>query len=176
MKFVDGVDRNILRGRTNRLVTDIQAIDLNTRRAAKSSAKGDRRKALFGRIEVAAVLNLHSGFELSEVQEIAAVDGQVLNLLLRNHALNRGLFRIQRDGGTLNANHRSCTADFHADGTCGDVANLDGGRELRGFEPGRLHPHYVLTRNQSPGIVRTRWRHVGLKLLSCGFAVDAHLS
>ncbi len=141
LKFFDGVDRNVLRSRTNSLVADIQAIDLDTRRAAESSTKGDRREALFRGIEVAAVLDLHAGFELSEVQEIAAVDGQILDLLLRHYALDRGLFRIQRDGGTFNSNDRSCSADFQGDGTCGDVTNLDGSREFHGLEPGRHHAH-----------------------------------
>src|SRR5260370_32229337 len=90
----DLVNRNVLRGGANGLVANVQTIHFDTGRAAEPPAKGDRRETLFGGIEVAAVLDLHAGLELSQIQEITAVDGQILNLFLRPYALDRGLFRI----------------------------------------------------------------------------------
>ena len=61
-------------------IGNIDTVHFNAGGAAKASAKGDGREAVLGGIEIAAVLNLHAGLKLGKIEEVAAVDRQILNL------------------------------------------------------------------------------------------------
>ena len=64
LEFLDGVDRHVLRGGADGLIGDVEAVHFDAGGAAETSPEGNRGKALFGGIEVAAILDLNAGFEL----------------------------------------------------------------------------------------------------------------
>src|SRR5207245_10519289 len=97
----------------------------NSRGAAKGATELDRGEPFFGGIEIPAVLNLNSGFELCKVQKIAAVDRKIFDLRARNDALNGCLFGIHGKCGAFNRDYGAFGADFQCHSTGRDVAYLN---------------------------------------------------
>jgi hypothetical protein len=60
---------------------DIDSVHGNPLCPAKPATKGNRSKAILGRVEAVAVLNLYAGLQLSQIQEVPSVQGELLNLL-----------------------------------------------------------------------------------------------
>ncbi len=94
LKFLDGAFGDVLGGGADGFIADVEAVHLDAGGAAEAAAEGDGREPVLGGIEVAAVLDLHSGFELCEIEEISSVDGQVFNLLAGQDPLHGGLLGI----------------------------------------------------------------------------------
>ena len=67
---------------------------------------GMRKRTLFCGVKIAAILNLYSRFELRQVQEVTAIDWQILDLISSDNTLNRRLLRIHVHFGTFNGNDR----------------------------------------------------------------------
>src|SRR5260221_1794025 len=97
LELLNGTRRNVLGRCTHGFVGYVDSIHLDARAASESAAEGNRRIPNLGRVEVGAVLNLHSGFELREVEEVTAIYRQVLDLAGGEHSLHRGLFGIHPD-------------------------------------------------------------------------------
>jgi hypothetical protein len=175
LKFLDGADGNILRGRSDRLVGNVEPVDFYARGAAKSPAEGDRGKTLLGGIEISAVLNLYAGFELRQVQEISPVNRQVFDLRAGNDSLDGGLVGVHGYRGTLDGDNGSFGADLQRD-ICGcDVSDLYGDGLLDGAKTGGFDAHEVFPGNQRPGAVGARARHLRRLLRSRAFTGDRNL-
>src|SRR5208282_6551763 len=97
LEFLNGAGRNVLCGGSDGLVAHVDAIDFDSGGTSETALEGDGRETVLGGIESAAFLNLNSGLELSEVEEIATVDGEILNLLKADHALHCCLLGIYGD-------------------------------------------------------------------------------
>ena len=80
LEFLNGALRNVLSGGADGLVAGIDAINLDAGGATETATEGDRGESFLGGIDVAAVLDLNAGLELGEIEEVAAVDGKVLDL------------------------------------------------------------------------------------------------
>ena len=74
-------------------------------RAAEPATEGNRRETVLGGIESAAILNLDARLQLCEVEEVAPVDGQILDLLRGEDALDCGLLGVHGNLGSLHFNH-----------------------------------------------------------------------
>ena len=145
MELLNGAGWDVGGGGAHGFVRDIDAVYLNPGRAAETSTKGNRRIASFGRVEVLAVLNLHSRLELSEVKKVTAINRQVLNLVRGENSLHRGLFRVHLNFGTLHLNRFVSLAylQFHI-AIC-SVAHLYDKWHLRGLKSAGLYFHHVVT-------------------------------
>jgi len=76
LEFLNGAGRDVLRGGTHGFVGDVHAVHFDTGRATEAAAEGDGGEPILGWVEVAAVLNLDAGFELSEVKELRPLIGR----------------------------------------------------------------------------------------------------
>ena len=106
--------RDVLGGGADGFIADVQAVDFNAGGAPEAAAEGDGRKTVLGGIEVAAILDLHAGFELGEIEEVAAVDGKVLDLLRGQDSLHGGLFGVHLNFGSLDFDHLTCSVQLAA--------------------------------------------------------------
>src|SRR3989442_11387725 len=79
LELLDGARRNVHRSRTGYLIRNVDAVHLDSSRAAETPAKGDGGIAVFT-AEIRPVLDLNARFQLRQIEEIAAVDRQALNL------------------------------------------------------------------------------------------------
>ena len=101
LKFLDGALGDVLGGCAHGFIADIETIHFDAGGAAEASTEGNGRETVFGRIKVAAVLDLHTGFELREIEKISSVDGQILNLLAGQNALHGDLLSVDLNVGSL---------------------------------------------------------------------------
>ena len=93
---------------------------------------------------------------MRQVQKVAAIDGQILNLFRTQYTLHCGLFRVHLHRRALHFNNLAFQPDFqlHIAG-CG-VADEDGQPYLSRAEALGRCPHFVDAGNQSAGVVRAR--------------------
>ena len=80
LKFLNGAGRNVHRGGSHVFIADVAAIHLNAGGASVPAAKGDGREAVLGGVEDGAILDLNPGLKLRQLQKVAAIDGQILDL------------------------------------------------------------------------------------------------
>src|SRR5580704_13057388 len=89
LKLLDSTCRNVRSRGAEMLVRDVDAVHLNAGRTAETAAKRDRRiPVLETKTKTGGVLNLDARLQLCQIQEVAAVDWQVLNLLLIQDTLH----------------------------------------------------------------------------------------
>ena len=93
-----------MRGGSYGLIADIDAVYLDARGSSETAAKRDGRESVLCRIKVASILNLHSRLELCQVEEIAPIDGKIVDLIGVEYTLNRGLLCIDVQFGSSNFN------------------------------------------------------------------------
>src|SRR5580704_2295366 len=110
LKFVNRAGGNIFRGGADCFVTDVHAVHFDARGASEAAADGDRGETHFGGIEIGAILNLHAGFQLRQVQKVSPVDREVFDLLLVQDALDARLLGIDCDGLLGNGDDGICLA------------------------------------------------------------------
>ena len=104
LKLLDRSLGNVLCCGSDRLIADIDAVHLNPRGSSETSSKRDGRESVLGRIKVASILDLHSRLKLCQVEEIAPIDGKIVDLICVEYTLNRGLFGIDVQFGSSNFN------------------------------------------------------------------------
>src|SRR5580704_12844689 len=98
------------------LVRDVDAVYLNAGRTTETAAKRDRRiPVLETKTKTGGVLNLDARLQLCQIQEVAAVDWQVLNLLLIQDTLHRGLLRVHPRDGVCYLDNRLLWSDRQSD-------------------------------------------------------------
>ena len=150
LKLLDRALRNILCRSPYRLIADIDAIHLNSRRSPKSSPKRDGRESVLRGIEVATILNLHSRLKLRQIEEITSIDGKIVDLLRVEHTLNRRLLCIdmQFGGGHFNHLFGITHLQLHTAG-CSD-SNLDLDRQLDALEASLFYAYKIIAGDQSP--------------------------
>ena len=104
LKFINRAGGNVGSCRTHSFIADIHAIDVDARGASETSAERNRRITRFRRIEILTILNLYAGLELSEIEEVAAIDRQILNLGRGQNTLHGSLLRVylHRSSSDLN--------------------------------------------------------------------------
>src|SRR3954465_13412024 len=74
LEFLNRTSRDVLRSSAHGFIADVDAIQSDSGGTAVAPAERDRRKPVLGGIEVAAILDLHTGLELVQVQEIASIE------------------------------------------------------------------------------------------------------
>ena len=82
---------------THVLVADVNPVDFYACSSAEAATERHGREAVLRGIESAAILDLDSGLELSQIEEVTPVDGQVFDLFRRQNPLHRSLFRVDGD-------------------------------------------------------------------------------
>jgi len=105
LKLLDRALRDVLGGGTDGFIADVEAVHFDASGATEAPAEGDGRKTVLGGVEVAAVLDLHSGFKLCQIEEIPSIDGQVLDLLAGQNALHGDLLGVDLDSRSLHFHH-----------------------------------------------------------------------
>ena len=83
--------RNVRGRRADSLIADVDTIHIDSRRTAKAAAEGNRGETRLGRVEVLAVLDLHTGLKLGQIKEVSPVDRQVIYLVCSYNTLHSGL-------------------------------------------------------------------------------------
>ena len=109
-----------------------------------------------GRIEALSVLNLHSRLKLRQVQKVAPIDRQILNLFRTQYSLHCGLFRVHLHGRALHLNNLAFQSDFQLHIAGRGVADEYRQPYLSRAEASGGCPHFVVAGNQGPGVVRAR--------------------
>src|ERR1019366_1427967 len=99
LEFLDAAGGDVRSGRAEYLVRDVDAINFNPSSAAETATEGDGGIAVL--TEVRSVLDLDARLQLCQVQEIAPIDWQVINLVGIQDALHARLFRVDPHGGAL---------------------------------------------------------------------------
>src|ERR1700674_2899280 len=92
LEFLDAAGGDVRSGRAEYLVRDVDAINFDPSRAAETATEGDGRIAVLA--EIRSILNLDARFQLRQIQKIAAIDWQVINLVGVQDTLHGRLFRI----------------------------------------------------------------------------------
>src|SRR5580658_1161263 len=115
LEFGNGAGRDALCRCADVFVAHIHAVNFDARRAAKPAAERDRGKSGLGGVEVSAVLNLHAGLELGEVQEVPPVDGQVIDLFRIYDTLNLSLLGVDEHRARGNLNDGGLRAESQSD-------------------------------------------------------------
>ena len=105
-------------------------------------------------IEVGAVLDLHPGLKLRQVEEVAAVDRQILDLTGGQHALHRGLLGIDADRRGFHADRGGFRADLQLEVDRAVVADLGHDLRLGGFESFGFDLHQIGARSDGAGVVK----------------------
>ena len=123
LEFLDSALGNVNGGRAEYLVGNVNAVHFDSSGAAETSAEGDGREPVLAVTEVRAVLDLDARFQLCKVQEIAAIDGKVLNLLRIQHTLHGGLFGVHPQFGALDFDYPSLRPDLQVHIYRGGIAN-----------------------------------------------------
>src|SRR5271166_4870267 len=144
LKFLDAAGRNVSSSRSDRFIGDVDAVHRNARRAPEASAEGNGRIADLGRIEVGAVLNLHARLELCEVQEVAPVDGQIVDLLGADHALHNRLLRVDADRAACDFYHFGGRTKFDLETPVRRSADLNRQAEIRDPKPFGLDTNLIV--------------------------------
>ena len=94
LELTDGDLRDVLCGRPDSLIADINSVHFDPRRPSEMSRERDGGEAVLRGVEIGAILNLNARLELSEIKKVPPVDREILNLLRSEHALYRRLFGI----------------------------------------------------------------------------------
>src|SRR5208283_283241 len=150
-KLLNAAGRNIFSGGTDGLVADVDAVYVDAGSASEASAEGDRRVADLGRVEIRAVLNLDARLKLGEIEEVAAVDGQVGNLIRAQHALHLRLLGVDLYGAGANLNGFTGLSDLQFHIAVRRVINLHNEGQPRALKPRGFHFHHVIAGHQSTG-------------------------
>lgn len=111
LELLDAVLRDVDGGGADVLVDGIHTVDRDPRLAPVAAAYRDPRVAALGRIEGAPLLDLHAGLELGQLQVVAAVEGQLVDLAKADHAADRGLGGV--DGNGLGGHLHALAASLH---------------------------------------------------------------
>ena len=88
MKFLNSVFRDVQEHAADGIVVVIGAIDGDTAAAAELSGGGDHHRVLLGWVEVRG--GCVAGHEEGEFEEVAAVEGEFVNLVRSDNAINDG--------------------------------------------------------------------------------------
>ncbi len=163
LKFLNGARRNVAGGRAYGLVGNVGAVHLDAGRTSEAPADGDRLIADLGGIEVGAVLDLHAGFELGEIQEVAPVDRQALNLVGRQHAFHRCGLGVHGDRAGLDVHRGRFGADLQLEVHRGVVGDLHQHLLLCRLETFGHNFHQVGSRGDGAGVVKAAavGHHIG---------------
>ena len=94
-----------MRGGANVFVANIDTVNLDASGPSESATERNGRETVFRGIESSAVLDLNSRLKLRQVEEVAPIDRKVLDLLGREHTLDRGLFRVYAQCRAFDLNH-----------------------------------------------------------------------
>src|SRR6185295_17600056 len=126
--------REVLNGRSYYVIDNRTAVDCNLSRAASLTGNRNTGVVSFGGIEATAVNSFRSRLQPSEVQEVAAVKRQVLNLKCPDNARHCVVGSIDLCFTAAGNRYRlGAAADFklHIERRGAPYFNLDAGRELR---------------------------------------------
>src|SRR5208337_179586 len=126
---------------------------LDAGRAAEASAKGNGLVADLGRIEVASILNLHARLKLRQIEEVAAIDRQILDLGCGQNALHRRLLRVYASRSGLDRDRRGLRANLQLEVDGAVVADLHRNRGLRCGKPFCLSADCVVAHGDGTGVV-----------------------
>ena len=151
LKLLDRVLGDVLGSGADVLIGDIQTVERDARRTAEAAAEGDGEEAVLGGVEVGAVLDLHARLELGEIEEVAPVDGQRLNLFLGQHAGDLGLLSVDTDGIGGDFHALGSAAHAQLDIAVGGDADGDVHGLFRGGESVRHDTDGVTARRQGAG-------------------------
>src|SRR5262249_33267929 len=89
LDLLHGVGRDIACGRAYGLVGNVYSVDLHAAGPAGAAVDGDRAVSHdFGRVDRPAVPDHNARLERGQVEEVASVERQAGDLLLRHHAVN----------------------------------------------------------------------------------------
>src|ERR1700758_3533662 len=148
LKFGDRTRRNACGGGANVFIANVHSIHRDSRAAAESPSKRNRRKSGLGRVEVAAVLNLDARLELCEIEEVASIHRQIFNLLSGQASRHLGLIRI--DGHSLAAyfHNRAGSAELELDRRAGNLVNLHDVGSSHGLEARCFYANSVVPWNE----------------------------
>ena len=105
-------------------VADVNPVHFDSRTASKSASEGNGRIAYLGRVEIRAILDLHSWLELRQIKEVPAVDRQILDLLAAQYSLDARLLGVYLLGASLYFDHLVFLADLKRGIECGGVSHL----------------------------------------------------
>ena len=176
LKFLDGTGGNVFGGSADGFVADVNAVDFDARSASKTAAKGDGGVTDFCGVKVAAVLDLHAWFELGEGEEVAAIDGQALDLFGHQHALNGGLLGVYRHRFTGHFDNRVGGTNFELDVAGSGHADLHGGIDDFGFESFGFHANGVVAWDEAGSAVGANGTRNEVRGLTGIFIDDRDLS
>ncbi len=124
LEFINGAGRNVSSGGADGLVADVNSVHVNAGGSAETAAERNRRVTGLGGIEILTVLNLHAGFKLRQIQEVAAVHRQVRNLIRVQDALHLSLLGVDCDRAGLHFNDLALLAKLQLDIGGGSVAHF----------------------------------------------------
>ena len=112
LKLVDGAGRNILRGSTDRLITDIDTVHGDAGGAAKAATERDGGVPCLRGIKVLPVLDLDTRLELGEIEEVPATQWEVLNLVCIDNPLHCRLLGVDSYGVRLHLDNLAFLAEL----------------------------------------------------------------
>ena len=137
----------------NCFVRDVRPIHLDTRSSAKASAERDGLLTDLRWVKVGSALDLHTGLELRQVKEVAAVNGWVLDLGCSQDALHRTLFGVHAYRRRLNIYRLGFSSHLQLDIDGAVIANGDHCLGLNCGESFRFHADQVLARDDGTRVV-----------------------
>ena len=148
LKFGDRAGRNARGGGADVFIADVHSIHRDSRAAAESPAERNRGKPSLRRIEVAAILNLDARLELREIEEVASIHRQILNLLSGQAARHLSLVRI--DAHSLAAHFNNCagSAELELDRRAGNLIDLHNVGSSYRLKAWCFYSHRVRPRNE----------------------------
>jgi hypothetical protein len=164
-----------LRSRADGFIADIDSVHFNASGPAESAAERDRRKTVFGRVEGSSILNLHSRLQLGEIEKVAAIDRQILNLLAGKDALHRGLFRIDRHFVGLYFHYLCALTQCEPGICCCGCVHLNGQRNDHRLESAGFNANFVTPGDQCSGSVSAGRIAYGCTCLIGALIADSHL-
>ena len=175
MKLVNRTCRDIFSRGAHRLVAYVHAVHFNAGRAAKAAAHGDGREAHFRGVEVAAILNLHAGFELREIEKVPSVYGQILDLLSVQNSLNARLLGVDSYSLLGHFNHRVRRAYLKTKVDTRNDAHFYDHALFDRLETRRFGANRIISRKERAGIICACRRGGDFESLTRVFIGDANL-
>ena len=104
LELVDRALRDVEDGRADRLVGDVLPVQKDAGGAAGDAANRDGRISGLGWVERLPALQDHSGLDLGQIEEIAPIYRQVLDLLRGNNVAYTCLICVELYGTRINLN------------------------------------------------------------------------
>ena len=121
------------------LIRDVEPIHGDAGGAALLAAQRQAGDLAFGRIDIPAILHLHAGFKLSEVEEIAPIQRQVANQALSDDPFQARLGGAYGDCVRFHVDCLGRGSDFQAQVAGRDAPDLDQEIQNGGLEAACLH-------------------------------------